>query len=405
MPPLDLPPIRPGHRRPGLALAGSALLPLLLVACDDKSHGPPQRQAPAAVTAVTLHPQAVAMTTELPGRISAYRTADVRPQVGGVIRDILFREGQEVTAGQPLYQIEPASYQAALDSAIAAQQKAEASVASNQLTVNRYRPLAQAGAVSRQELDSAVSSLRQAQADVASAKASVETARINLNYTRVNAPLSGRTGRSSVTPGALVTSDQTNSLVTITQLDPIHVDVTQAASSLLRLRRDLAAGRATRAEDGQPQARLVLEDGNEYDHPGTLQFSEVTVDQSTSTITLRAVFPNPDGLLMPGMYVRERITTAIQPGAFLVPQQGVARNQQGQAVVQIVTDDGTAESRVVTADRTEGNKWVVLEGLREGDQVIVEGGQRVTAGARLQVTAMSVEEFDQRNAARHSTAR
>ncbi|WP_372395889.1 efflux RND transporter periplasmic adaptor subunit [Azospirillum sp. HJ39] len=346
-----------------------------------------------------LHPHPVPVVTELPGRVTAFQTAEVRPQVGGVIRDRLFTEGQPVTAGQPLYQIDPASYQAALASAVAAQQKAEAATASAQLTVNRYQPLAKEKAVSQQDLDTAVATLRQGQADVAAAKATVETARINLEYTKVRSPISGRTGRSSVTPGALVTAGQTTSMVTVTQLDPIYVDVTQPSSALLSLRRDLAAGRIQGAAAGQAEVRLVLEDGREYDRPGTLQFSEVTVDQTTSSVTLRAVFPNPDGLLMPGMYVREKLRQATDPNGFLVPQQAVARDPRGRAIVQVIKADGSAEARPVTADRTQGSKWVVTDGLSDGERVVVEGLQKIRPGMKLAVTDLTEEQFDQRTVA------
>lgn len=375
---------------------------LLLAGCQESGDAKAQAgpsAPPPSVTAVPLTPHAVPVMTELPGRVSAFLTAEVRPQVSGVVRQRLFTEGQEVKAGQPLYQIDPASYQAALDSAVAARQKAEATVASSQATVNRYIPLVKVKAVSQQDLDTAIATLRQAQADVASAKASIETARINLDYTQVRSPISGRTGRSSVTPGALVTADQTSSLVTVTQLDPIYVDVTEPSSALLDLRRALAAGRMEKTADGQAVAHLVLEDGSTYEHPGTLQFSEVTVDQTTSSVTLRAVFPNPDGLLMPGMFVRERLQQGVDPKAFLVPQQAVSRDARGQAVVQLVTPAGMAEARTVTADRTLGDKWVVTGGLSDGDRVIVGGLQRIRPGQKLAVTELTEEQFDQRDVA------
>lgn len=391
-------PQTPSSARHLTPLAGWLAL-LLLAACDDEGSAsaqqPPRAAPPPGVTVVTMQPQPVPRLTELPGRTTAFLTAEIRPQVSGVIRDRLFTEGQEVKAGQPLYQIDPASYQAALDSALASQQKAEAGVVSAQLTVDRYRPLAKARAVSQQDLDTAVATLRQGQADVAAAKASVETARINLDYTKVVSPITGRTGRSAVTPGALVTADQTTALVTVTQLDPIYVDVTQPSSALLSLRRELAAGRVSGA-DGHATVRLILEDGSVYEHPGTLQFSEVTVDQTTSSVTLRAVFPNPDGLLMPGMYVHERLQQGIDPAAFLVPQQAVGRDSRGRAVVQVVGSDDTAEERAVKAERTLGGDWVVTEGLAAGDRVVVEGLQRVRPGVKLTVSELTRQQFEQR---------
>lgn len=381
-------------------------LTLLLAACDNTGsasaqQGPPG--GPPGVTVVTLQPEAVPRVSELPGRVNAFLTAEIRPQVSGVVRDRLFTEGQEVKAGQPLYQIDPASYRAALDSAIATQQKAEAGVVSAQLTVDRYRPLAKARAVSQQDLDTAVATLRQGQADVAAAKASVETARINLDYTKVNSPISGRTGRSAVTPGALVTADQSTALVTVTQLDPIYVDVTQPSSALLSLRRELAAGKVSAAGSQSAPVQLILEDGSLYEHPGTLQFSEVTVDQASSSVTLRAVFPNPDGLLMPGMYVRERLQQGVDPVAFLVPQQAVGRDSRGNAVVQVVKPDDTAEARTVKADRTLGANWVVTDGLAPGDRVIVEGLQRVRPGVKLAVTELTRQQFEQRGSGQRPT--
>jgi membrane fusion protein (multidrug efflux system) len=335
----------------------------------------------------------VPITTELPGRTSAYGVAEVRPQVSGVIRDRLFTEGQDAKAGQQLYQIDPAPYQASLDSAQAALARAEATAAQAQITVDRYGPLVRARAVSQQDYDSAVAALRQAQADVNSAKAQVDTARINLDYTRVNSPIDGRTGRSSVTAGALVTGDQASSLVTVTQLDPIYVDVTQPSSTLLRLRRELASGTLRRVGDNQAELHLVLEDGTEYDHPGRLQFSEVMVDQGTGSVVLRAVFPNPDGVLMPGMFVRARLDEGVV-NAMLVPQQGVIRNPRGEATALVVKPDDTVEQRTIRADRAIGNKWLVTDGLQNGERVIVEGVQLAHPGSRVTANEVTVEQFE-----------
>ena len=319
--------------RAPLARAGLATLPLVLLAlagCKDEAPKP-AAPPPAAVTVLPVKPETVAITTELPGRTTPFRTAEVRPQVGGVIQERLFAEGAQTTAGQPLYQIDPAPFEASLQSAQASQARAEAAVVSARSTVNRYQPLVRARAVAQQDLDNALATLRQAEADVASAKASVTTARLNLGYTKVVAPIPGRTSRSSVTAGALVTADQATSLVTITQLDPIYVDVTQPSSTLLRLRRELAAGRLRRVADDQAEVHLMLEDGSDYAQPGRLQFSEVIVDQGTGSVTLRAVFPNPDGTLLPGMFVRARIEEGTAEGALLVPQQAVGRNPKGEA--------------------------------------------------------------------------
>jgi membrane fusion protein (multidrug efflux system) len=361
-----------------------ATAPLLLAGCkeDQKQAGPPPKPE---VTIVTLKAQNVAITTELPGRTSAFRVAEVRPQVNGVVQKRMFTEGQDVAVDQPLYQIDPAPYQAALASAQASVARAQATVASAQATVNRYRGLARANAVSQQDLDNAVATLRQAEADVASGKASVSTASINLAYTKLSSPIAGRTGRSSITEGALVTANQTTTLVTVTQLNPIYVDVTQPSNVMLRLKRELANGRLQSAGENQAAVKLTLDDGTEYDQPGRLQFSEVTVDQGTGSVTLRAVFPNDRGLLLPGMFVRERLEEGVRENALLVPQRGVTRNQRGEATAMVVGRDDKVELRVLTTDRAIGDAWLVTAGLAAGDRVIVEGLQKVKPG--VQVTA------------------
>ncbi len=373
------------HLCPGLVAV--LLACTALAACKDNKQaaapaGPPPK---AQVTVVTLKGQNVSITTELPGRTAAFRVAEVRPQVNGVVLKRMFNEGQEVRADQPLYQIDPAPYQASLASAQAAVAKAEATVTSAQATVNRYRPLARANAISGQDLDNAVATLRQAEADVASGRASVNTAAINLAYTRLSSPISGRTGRSSVTEGALVTANQTTSLVTVTQLDPIYVDVTQPSGTFLRLKKELSAGKLTAAGDNQAMVKLVLEDGTVYEQPGRLQFSEVTVDQGTGSITLRAIFPNPQGLLLPGMFVRELVEEGVRENALLVPQKGITRNQKGEATALVVGKDDKVELRTVTADRAVGENWLVTGGLAAGDRVIVEGLQKIRPGAQVAV--------------------
>ena len=341
------------------------------------------------VDVVTLHPQAVTLTTELPGRISAFRVADVRPQVNGIILKRMFVEGDAVKEGQQLYQIDPAPYQASLASAQATLAHARAAVVSNQLTADRYKRLAQAAAVSRQDLDNAVSTLRQSQADIASAQASIKTAAINLNYTKVKSPISGRSGRSSVTEGALLTADQTTALVTITQLNPIYVDVVQPSTTLLRLKRELASGQIKSAGQDQAAVTLTLEDGTAYDVPGKLQFSEVTVDQGTGSVTIRAIFPNDHGLLLPGMFVRETIEEGVRQNGLLVPQQGITRNSRGDATALVVGSDNKVATRIVTTDRAIGDKWLVTGGLNDGDRVIVEGVQKVHPGAEVTVKEVS----------------
>jgi membrane fusion protein (multidrug efflux system) len=385
------------HVAPVLMLAG-------LAACDDQGGGQAraqgqaqQQQQPPTVSVVEVRPQPVPITIDLPGRTNAFQTAEVRPQVNGVIRERLFREGEEVHAGQQLYQIDPAPYEADLASAKAGLSRAQAAVTSAQATVNRYRPLVRAQAVSQQELDNAVATLRQAQADVESGRAAIRTAEINLQYTKVNAPIGGRTSRSSVTAGALVTANQTTALVSITQLDPIYVDMTQPSSTLLRLRRDMANGRLQQPQPGEAEVKLTLEDGTEYGTTGRLQFSEVIVDPSTSSVTLRALFPNPDGALMPGLFVHGLIQAGVNQNGILVPQQGVTRNQRAQAVAMVVKPDGTVEQRVVTTGQSIGDQWLITEGLQAGDRVVVEGTQRATPGARVQPEVITAEQLRQRN--------
>lgn len=377
-------------RRSTLALALLGALPLLS-ACDDKP-GAGAAQAAAApprpvdVTVVTLRRQAAPVNTMLPGRTTAFQVAEVRPQVGGVLRERLFTEGQEVAAGQPLFRIDPAPFQAALETAEAALARAKATADQAGTTVTRYRPLVRARAVSQQDFDAAEAALRQAQADVASAEAAVDTARINLGYTVVNSPIAGRTGRASVTVGALVTASQANALVTVTQLNPIYVDVTQPSSALLRQRRDIAEGVLRRDATDRAAATLILEDGSEYAHRGEIQFSEVIVDQGTGSVTLRAVFPNPDGLLMPGMFVRARVEEGVIGEALLVPQQAVQRTPRGEPMAYIVKADGTVEQRILQTSRAMGTNWLVTAGLAPGDRVVLEGVLRIRPGAAVTAT-------------------
>jgi len=345
----------------------SALAALLLAGCGHKA--PPAAPAAPKVTVVTVQAQTVAFTTELPGRVTAYRTADVRPQVSGIILRRLFVEGSEVKAGQQLYQIDPAPYQAAYDSAVAAEASAHA-------LAERYKPLVEANAVSKQDYDNAVASRLQAQA-------AVETTHINLIYTRLLSPISGRIGRSSVTEGALVTANQATALATVQQLDPVYVDVTQPSTTLLRLRREAAAGQLKQNESGQTQVRLRLEDGNDYAHPGRMEFSEVSVDPGTASVTLRALIPNPERLLLPGMFVREQIEEGVRQDAVLAPQQGITHDQKGQPNALVLGPDNVVELRVLTTDRAAGDQWVVTSGLKVGDRVVVEGLQLAKPGTQV----------------------
>ena len=368
---------------------GMAALGLSLAGCKDK---PSQAAVPPprpSVDVVTLRAQPVTLTTELPGRTSPYRTAEVRPQVNGIILKRLFTEGETVRAGQQLYQIDPSLYEASLASAQATLMHAQASVKTAQSVLSRYRPLAAAYAVSHQDLDNAVGTLEQNQADVASAQAAIKSASINLAYTKVMSPIAGRTSRSAVTEGALVTADQATSLVTVTQLDPIYVDVTQPSTTLLRLKREVASGQLKTAGDNKVPVRLILEDGSSYDQTGTLQFSEVTVDQGTGAVTLRAVFPNNAGLLLPGMFVREQLQEGIRENGILAPQQGVTHNAKGEPTALVIDADGKVQSRILTTGRAIGDFWLVTKGLDDGDRLIVKGVQMVRPG--VEVTANEVK--------------
>jgi membrane fusion protein, multidrug efflux system len=340
---------------------------VLLTGCEHKA--PPPAPPPPKVTVVTVHAQAVPITTELPGRVAGYRYADVRPQVNGIILKRLFVEGSDVKAGQQLYQIDPAPYQASYDSAVAADASARA-------LWERYRPLVEANAVSKQDYDNAVASHLQAHA-------AVETARINLIYTRVLSPITGRISRSLITEGALVTANQTDAIANVQQLDPVYVDVTQPITTLLRLKTEAAAGLLKHNEAGKAQVRLRLEDGSDYAHPGTLEFSEVTVDEGTGSVTLRALIPNPERLLLPGMFVREEIQEGVRQGAVLAPQQGISHDQRGAPNALVVGPDNTVELRTLATDRAIGDQWLVTAGLKPGDRVIVEGIQSAKPGTKV----------------------
>ncbi|WP_424139734.1 efflux RND transporter periplasmic adaptor subunit [Roseomonas chloroacetimidivorans] len=391
--------IEPARRR-GALLGSLALIATFATSgCDEKASTPAAPQgAPQTVSVIKLAPESVTLQTTLPGRTAAFEMAEIRPQVGGVLRERKFREGQQVVAGQPLFQIDPAPYRAALASAEAALARAEATLGAARATVTRYRPLVQQNAVSRLDYDNAVAAQKQAEADVASSRAAVETGRINLGFTNIASPIEGRTGRASVTVGALVTADQTTALLTVTRLDPIHVDMTQPASTLLKLRREMEAGRLRRTSGDSVEVRLLMEDGVEYNHAGELQFSEVTVDSTTGAVTLRAVFPNPDGVLLPGMFVRARVTEGVAHG-LLVPQQAVTRNYRGEAVGKVVQADGTVQERVLATGQAVGTRWLVNGGLQAGDKVIVEGGQNVQPGTKPQAEEITLEELDRRSTA------
>jgi membrane fusion protein (multidrug efflux system) len=337
------------------------------------------------VATVTVGTQRVVLTTELPGRTSAYRIAEIRPQVNGIIQRRLFTEGAEVAAGQALYQIDPAPFQAALENAMASLGKAEANLPAVRSKEERYREALSDNAVSRQDYDDASAALKQAEADVQLWKATVETARINLGYTRLTAPISGRTGRSNVTEGALVTAQQPLALVTIQQLNPVYVDVPQATSELLRLKRRMEDHHLVRNGTKQNKVTILLEDDTTYPLEGTLQFRDVSVDPMTGSVTLRIIVPNPNGVLLPGMYVRAVVTEGVNERAILVPQQGVARDPKGNPLALIVDGTGKVEQRMLRLDRAIDDKWLVSSGLSPGDRMIVEGLQNVRPGDSVKV--------------------
>lgn len=369
-----------------LALAGGLAGMLVMNGCKQQAaKGPAPGQATPEVGVVEMRFEPVTLTMELTGRVTPRMVAEVRPQVGGIIHERLFTEGGEVQAGEILYRIDPASYQAAHSSARAALAKSEANASTLRLKAERYKHLVGTRAVSRQEYDDAAAALKQAEAECEVGKAAVETARINLAYTAIAAPISGRIGRSSVTPGALVTANQAAALATIQQLDPVSVDVTRSSADLLRLKRAIAAGRITTNGANQAKISLVLEDGTPYPHGGTLEFGEVTVAQTTASVTLRARFPNPDHLLLPGMFVRARVQEGVQEQGLLAPQRGITRNPAGRAVALVVGDQDKVESRVLAAERTVGDAWLVTDGLRAGDRLIVEGVQRIRPGMQVRV--------------------
>ncbi len=372
----------PGARPFGMALAAASLL--LVSACSqEQSQNANAGNVPKPqVSVVTLQPQSVSINAEMPGRTTASLVADVRPQVGGIIEQRLFTEGGEVKEGDVLYKIDPASYQAAYDSAAAALQRAEATVPSAQSMVTRYQGLIKQNAVSKQDLDNAIASLAQANADVAAAKAALDTARINLDYTSIKAPIGGRIDRSTLTPGALVTASQDTALTTIRTLDPINVDVTQSSTNLLNLRQAIQDGRI-KISGENVSVRLKLETGAIYPLSGKLEFAESAVSETTGTFTLRATFPNPDRLLLPGMFVRALVEEGVAPNSFLVPQRGVTRNAKAENKV---------EERILEVRQSVGNNWLVSSGVAAGDRVIVEGSQLVRAGQDVEPVDVTVDD-------------
>jgi membrane fusion protein (multidrug efflux system) len=358
-----------------------------LTACGGSTQGGGPQHGTPEVGVVTIAPQRAVLTAELPGRTSPFAVSDVRPQVSGILKARLFTEGSFVKAGDPLYQIDDTLYVAAYESAKARLANAQAALTTARLKAQRYKSLRADKMISQQDDDDAQAALEQAQANVAQQQADVQTARINLGYTRINAPISGKISRSFLTQGALVTANQAQALATIQTLDPIYVDMNQSSNELLGLRRAIAAGQVSGQSKDTATVTLTLDDGTRYSRDGVLQFSEVAVDATTGTVTLRAQFPNPDGVLLPGLFVRATIIEGVEPNALLVPQRGVTRDEKGNATALVVGADGTVERRMLDVSQTVGSDWLVKSGINAGDRVIVEGVQFARAGEKANAVA------------------
>jgi membrane fusion protein (multidrug efflux system) len=373
----------PTHRSSSPAHAALLLATLVAAGCGRPDAKPAGPAGPVEVGVVTIAPTPVTLTKELPGRTSAFRVAEVRARVNGIVLKRFFDEGSDVKEGQRLFLIDPAPYQAALDGAKATLARAEANLANARLLAERNADLVKDNAVSRQEYENAMAALKASEADVASGRAAEQSARINLGYTTVTSPVSGRIGRSAVTEGAYVQAAQATLLAVVQQLDPVYVDLTESTTEVLRLRRDLESGKLQSAGRGRAKVRLLTEDGREYGQDGALQFADVTVDPSTGSLALRALFPNPKGELLPGMFVRARLDQGVNPQALLVPQVGVTRDQKGLPTALVVNAERKVERRQLVTDRAVGDAWLVTSGVKPGEQVIVEGLQKVRPGAEV----------------------
>ena len=380
------------QRRGSLSLCACALAVcaclVLFAGCSREQQAGQQRPTPE-VSTVTVAPREVALSTELSGRTSAYRIAEIRPRVSGLVEKRLFTEGSNVKEGQVLYQIDPAPFTAELDNAQAALAEAKAKLPTTSLRASRYKALVSHSALSQQDYDDAASNLDQVKASITSLEARVETARINLGYTKVVAPISGRIGKSSVTDGAIVTAYQSTALATIQQLDPIYVDVPQSTADMLRMKARFKEGLLNPQEKDHDKVRLILEDGKPYPLEGTLQFSDVSVDPTTGSVILRLIFPNPEGDILPGMFVKAVIREGVNPKAILVPQQGVSRDAKGNPYALLVDAENKVVLRQLTLDRAIGNEWLVADGLAPGDRVIVEGLQMLRPGTVVKATALA----------------
>ncbi len=374
------------HRGGMISIVGALVAGGLLIGCGKKE----QVKATPEVSVVALQPERVALTFELPGRTSAYLVAEVHPQVNGIVQKRLFTEGSDVKEGELLYQIDPRPYQAAYDTAAASLARAEANLPAIRKRAERFKELLTVNAVGQQDYEDAAAAAKQAEAEVQALKAGVESARINLGYTRITAPVSGRIGKSNVTPGALAAAYQGPAFTTIQQLDQVYVDSPQSSTTLLGIKRNLASNRIKGSAD-QTKVKLLLEDGTPYSASGILKFSDVTVDPSTGSQILRMVFPNPNHVLLPGMYVRAIVEEGVAEQAILAPQQGVTRDPKGNAIAMVVDGSGKVEQRTLKLDRAIGSKWLVVEGLHAGDQVIVEGLQKVRPGVAVKVVPLGAK--------------
>lgn len=370
-----------------LLIAAALCLGLSVISCQRQQQTGPPPSIPE-VTVMTVQTQPLMLNSELPGRTSAYRTAEIRPQVSGLVLKRLFIEGADIKEGDVLYQIDPASFEAALNNALAALARSEASLSAARSREERYRELLVEKAVSQQDYDDALAALEQIDADIQYWKATVETARINLAYTRIIAPISGRIGRSNVTEGAIVTAYQPLALATIQQLDPIYVDVPQSTTEMLRLRKHMEDGRLNQNGKNQKNVKLIMEDETTYPQEGSLQFRDVTVDPTTGSVILRIVFPNPDGFLLPGMFVRAIMREGINEAAILIPQQSVSRDPKGNPMTFVVDAENQVQLKSLNIDRAIGTQWLVEKGLFPGDRIIVEGIQKVRPGASVKVAAL-----------------
>jgi membrane fusion protein (multidrug efflux system) len=366
------------HLRPAAAL----VLLIALAGCGDKAPNAPGQMPAPEVSVLTVAPERISLVTELPGRLEATRVAQVRARVPGVVLQKAFREGSDVKAGEVLFRIDPAQFQATLNSALAAFEKAEANLAQANLKVQRYKPLVETAAISKQEYDDVLTAQQQTSADLTASKAAVDTARLNLGYATVTAPISGRIGRALVTEGALVGQGEATPLATVQQIDPIFVNITQSSTELMRLKQALANGQLKSAGQGQARVTLVTEVGHPYAHAGKLLFSDLTVDEGSGAILMRAEFPNPGHELLPGMYVRARLGQAVNENAITVPQQAVVRGTDGASVMLVGAEDKVSV-QPVTADAVQDGKWIVSKGLKTGDRVIVEGLQKTKPGASV----------------------